>query len=136
MSRVQRTLEPDDLTARGALQRFAPTYLRLQAIAVVVWWLSLAGLPALRPWFLPATAPEVFLWAFLPGDLAIVAWGSAIAAHRWADASTPSAFWVAAGGLWFGTAYVVTLAVVGALPWASPVLMVGASVGTGLVSRR
>lgn len=108
---------------------FRTGYLGCQSAAVVLWWALLALAPGTRAWFLPATAPATYLWAFLPADLLLVAGGSAHAAVTWRGGAAPPSFWIAAGALWFGTAYLVVLASLGEIGWLGTGLMLAASTG-------
>lgn len=71
----------------------AAGYLALQGLAVAVWWLLIALLPAVRAAFRPAPEPQV-LDAYLLPDLVLLAAGSLLAgwlvlrASAWAAPTT------------------------------------------------
>jgi hypothetical protein len=97
-------------------RRTARAYFAVQAVAVAAWWVLLTLHPASRPLFRPATAPDVALFAFAPGDLLMLGLGSAAVALWGArrDPTLGAAAWVVAGATAYGAVYTITLAASGA----------------------
>lgn len=118
----------------GALlsRRTARLYLGVQGLAVLVWWTLPVVATHTNDPFLPVNASPWFLHAFLPGDLIIVGFGSLVTARLWSKPVAPRFLWVIAGALWYTTAYLGALFFAGEIRLAGPVLMLAASLGTGL----
>ena len=120
-------------------RRLALGYFLLQALAVVVWWGALALQPAAWPLFAVRGAPPIALGAFAPGDLGLVALGSAVVAVRGARAWSRELAWCVAGAMAYAAAYTVTAAAVRASAPLGALLMVpaaGASIAAALTLSR
>lgn len=101
-------------------RRLAVGYLVAQAVAVAGWWLLLAAVPDSRPLFAVRGAPLVALGAFAPGDLALVAVGSALAAWRRGRGWGGPLAWCVAGAMIYAATYTATTATLGATaPWGA-----------------
>lgn len=117
--------------------RLGRLYFGVQALAVVLWWLLLVGRPDLRASFRVASAPDSTLLAFAPGDLLLVALGSALVAWRAGPARAwprPLA-WAVAGSVAYATLYVLTLALAAAASSLGAALMTPAAIGCALAAR-
>src|SRR5260221_508811 len=94
MREVRKPLLLDDHEASACLtfsgSRIAGWYFTVQGLAILAWWLILAGVPSARELFLPPGASEIELLAFRLPDLLVampasLAAGVAILAdRRWA----------------------------------------------------
>lgn len=79
----------------GAAPRaFALTYLAIESLGVVIFWIALATLPDLRAAFVPTGAPAGLLWSLAPAEAGLVATGMLAIAGL-----TRRAIWVR-GALW------------------------------------
>lgn len=58
----------------------AACFLVLQGLGTLIWWGTLIAVPASRQWFVAAGAPTTTLWAFMGGDVLLVAGASLAAA--------------------------------------------------------
>ena len=99
-----------------------------QAVAVVAWWLLLLTRPALRPLFSIRDAPFVALGAFAPGDILLIALGSALVSLGKVRGWVVPLAWMVAGAVSYGAIYCVAVAAAGSAPALGAVLMVGAAV--------
>jgi hypothetical protein len=113
-------------------RRTACAYFAVQAVTVVAWWVLLAALPAARPLFRPAGAPDVALFAFAPGDLLMLGLGSAAVA-LWSSRRDPTlgaAAWLVAGATAYAALYTITLAACGAMSAVGACLMTPAALAS------
>lgn len=99
-----------------------------QAVAVVAWWLLLLVRPGLRPLFSIRDAPFVALGAFAPGDILLIALGSALVSFGSRRSWVVPVAWMVAGAVSYGAIYCAAVAAVGRAPALGAVLMVGAAV--------
>lgn len=114
----------------------ARAYFKIQAFAVAAWWLALALWPEWRAPFQPHAAPDVVLFAFAPGDLLLLAAGSALVG--WIGGPLirfrlPLA-WGVAGATLYGALYTLTLAVTGAASPLGALLMIPAAAASTLAA--
>ena len=100
----------------------------LQAAAVVGWWLLLLVRPALRPLFSIRAAPTVALGAFAPGDLLLIALGSALVSFGSNRSWVVPLAWMVAGAVSYGASYCVTVALVDSAVALGAILMIPAAV--------
>jgi hypothetical protein len=63
------------------VRRLGITFLAIQGLGGLAWWLVLLALPGSRSYFLVAGAPEVTLLAFAVADLVLYVGGSLAAAY-------------------------------------------------------
>ncbi len=115
-------------------RRLAAMYFLVQAIAVTGWWALLAFVPPTWSLFAIHEAPRIALGAFAPGDLGIVAVGSALVALRRPRPWTGPLAWIVAGAMIYGAAYTVTASVLGAAPPLGALLMLPAAVASLLAA--
>jgi hypothetical protein len=119
--------------------RLALGYFLVQALAVAAWWALLASQPAAWPLFAVRGSPRVALGAFAPGDLGLVALGSAVVALRGGRAWTRELAWCVAGAVAYAAAYTATTAAARASSPLGALLMLpaaGASVAAALTLSR
>lgn len=112
-------------------QRIA-SYLALQGLLILAWWVGLLVSPAFRARFLPAGMPDAQLMAFWLPDLGLAAGGSLAAAagvlgeRRWAR----PLLWALAGAMSYATLYCLALSSLTGGAWASSAAMVPAALLT------
>ena len=109
-------------------QQLGRIWFAIQAVSVIAWWLFLLVYPGMRPLFSVRDAPFISLGAFAPGDLLLIALGSALVSFgnhpRWV---VPFG-WMVAGAVSYGAIYCVTITVLGSAPALGAILMVPAAV--------
>jgi hypothetical protein len=111
-------------------RRLAVWYFLAQASAVVAWWALLAALPAAWPLFALRESPRAVLGAFAPGDVGVVALGSALVAWRHGRAWAGALAWVVAGAMSYAASYTATALLLGVAPPLGACLMVPAAVAS------
>jgi hypothetical protein len=116
-------------------RRLALGYFVLQALAVAVWWALLAARPDTWALFAIHGAPAAALGAFAPGDLGLVALGSALAALRGGRGWGRDLAWVVAGAMTYAAAYTATTALTGASGALGALLMLPAAAASLLAAR-
>jgi hypothetical protein len=90
---------------RERTEHLAATYLTVQAVATVAWWIGLAASPGFRALFDPVPQTRAVLDVYLLADLCMLAIGSAVVAwgvrsgRSWAALLTAGV----AGGLAYAT---------------------------------
>ncbi len=112
--------------------QFAARYFLVQAIAVVAWWALLVAVPESWAFFEIRGAPRVAFGAFGPGDLGIVAVGSAMVASRYRRPWAGHVAWMVAGAMAYAALYTVTTAALQAAHPLGAILMLPAA-GASLV---
>ena len=117
------------------------TYLGLQGLLVLAWWVGLHASPEFRALFLPRGMPDAQLMAFGLPDLAIAAGGSLTAAvglrrgRRWAY----PLLWAVAGAMAYAALYCLALSLLTGGAWAASLLMLPAmllTLGSALLVTR
>jgi hypothetical protein len=120
-------------------RRLALGYFLVQALAVAAWWGLLTVWPRARPLFTLYGAPPAALAAFAPGDLGLVALGSALVALGRGRGRTGALAWVVAGAMAYAAAYAATAALTGASGPLGALLMLPAAaaslVSAGILTR-
>lgn len=116
--------------------RMARAYFKIQAFAVAAWWLALALWPEWRAPFRPYSAQDMVLFAFAPGDLLLLAAGSALVGWiRGPMVRFRSAIgWAVAGATLYGAIYTLTLAITGAASPLGALLMIPAAAASTLAA--
>lgn len=105
----------------------AAAYFAVQAIGVAVWWIVLGALPQSRSLFAADGMPFAPLGAFAPGDLGMIALGSALVAWRRNARWTPALAWIVVGAMAYGAVYTVTAAFIHVMtPFAAVIMIAGA----------
>lgn len=120
-------------------RRLALAYFLVQALAVIAWWALLAARPSARALFAVHGAPPAALGAFAPGDLGLVALGSALVALQRGRGWSRALAWMVAGAMAYAAAYTATAAITRASGPLGAWLMLpaaAASIGAaGILSR-
>jgi hypothetical protein len=125
------------MQAAGA-PRLAAVYFLVQAALVPLWWGMLFSVPASRGWFLPVSDLDPAFRTLLLPDLAVLAFGSAVAgalALRQHAMARPAA-WFVVGALAYATAYTVAWTIHTGAPLLSTVLMLAAAGASIICARR
>lgn len=118
------------MRAPSKWRTLALAYFAVQAIAVIAWWAMLLILPSTRDAFAIRGASFAALGAFAPGDLALIALGSAAVAVGRERAWTVNAAWLASGALIYATFYAVIAALTDVSPLLGAMLMLPAAVAS------
>ena len=121
---------------RATPGRRAATYLVVQAVAVLVWWVAVIGSRTAREWFFPYGGLDPAFAAFLLPDLVLVVGGSLVVArHRFRGSTAPLASGILLGAVGYGTLYTAAWTLLLHAPLGGLVAMVVLAVGTWLACR-
>lgn len=117
--------------------RPARAWFLLLAIAVPVWWTSMALLPAARGAFTPGGFDEAKLWAWAPADLLLLTPASLLAAfpphHRPAFAVVLP--WGVTAALGYATAWCLAASALRGGGWWAGAAMAAATIGSAFAAR-
>lgn len=114
------------------IRLFATIYFALQGLAVLVWWILLFAVPALRKYFQMGDSETVLLAFWLP-DLFFLTIGSFVVSAfiRFENRFLTLAIWFVVGAIAYATFYCLTFAMMTDSGWLGVVLMFSAMIFSG-----
>jgi len=117
-------------------RRTAGLYLRLQAGAVLAWWIAVLASRTVRSWFFPYGGLDPAFVAFVVPDLAFIVGGSVVVARRkLRGEAAPLASGILLGAVGYATLYTVGWTVLLHAPAPSLVAMLVLAAGTWRATR-
>ena len=115
--------------------RLARLYFAVQAVGVAAWWIVLWLVPSSRSLFAAGGFPFAPLGAFAPGDLGMIALGSAAIAWRGDARWSTAVAWIVAGAMAYAAIYTVTAALIEVMTIFAAVTMVAGAVASIAAAR-